>query len=141
MSTKLRRFLIKFISAAICLLLLFANSNVIVLCIGQDGHVEIETAASDCCTDNHSNETAKVIENLGQSFKNNDCGSCVDIPISCGLFGKLDQLKNTIPTSFATATISPSNNNSSDFCNSRIITTSLTQSTYFIPLSTIILLT
>ena len=138
MKTKLRRSLIKYISAAFCLLLLFANSNVIVLCIGQNGHVEIEITASNCCTDNHSNETAKAIENLGQSIKNNDCGSCVDIPISGGLFGKL---KKIIPTSLATATINPLGNNSSDFCNTRIITTSLTQSTYFTALSTIILLT
>lgn len=137
MKTKLRRSLIKYAGAALCLLLLFANSNVIVLCIGQDGHVEIKTAAGDCCPDNHSNETAKVIENLGQSIKNNDRGSCMDIPISCGLFGKL---KKIIPTSLTTATINPLGNNSSDFCNSRIITTSLIQSTYFTPLSTIILL-
>ncbi len=138
MKTNLRRSLIKYASTALCLLVLFANSNVIILCIGQDGHVEIETTASDCCADNHSKETAQVIENLGQSFKNNDCGSCVDIPISCGLFGKL---KKITTTSLVTATINPLDNNSSDFCNTRIITTSLTQSTYFTALSTIILLT
>ena len=141
MKTKLRRSIIKYLSASLCLLLVYTNSSAIVLCIGQDGHVEIEITASDCCTDDHSDETAKATENPGPSIKQNDCGSCVDIPISYGLSGNLDKLQKTIPTSLASATISPSNNNSSDFCNSRIITTSLTQSTYFIPLSTIILLT
>ena len=137
---KLRRSLIKYTSAVFCVLLLFANSNIIVLCIGQDGHVEFEITASKCCEDDHANKINEPIENHHQSIKNNDCGACVDIPVSYGLSGSIDKLKKSILTLSATAAIVTMDNNSSDFCNSRVITPPLIQSTYFTPLSTIILL-
>ena len=70
----------------LCLMLAVGNSEALVLCIGQDGHVAIEASDSRCC--GHlpwdSSIEVHVLRACGPSAQNDDCGACLDIPISSG---------------------------------------------------------
>jgi hypothetical protein len=62
-----------------------AHSSVLALCVGVDGHVELEFAiGGDCATD--VDDHAESVEELhSQPEADLDhCGSCVDIPINLG---------------------------------------------------------
>ena len=54
-----------------------------VLCIGQDGHVEVEASGVGCCTD--SAESAPADRSVGFDATHHTdvdhCGACIDIPL------------------------------------------------------------
>ena len=83
MRAKPKQASIRFISVAICFLVVIGNSESVVLCVGQDGHVAIEVANSDCC-DQYLNAPAQTSPN---PYTNSDhtsaspCGDCIDIPL------------------------------------------------------------
>ncbi|MEK7993974.1 MAG: hypothetical protein AAB403_09250, partial [Planctomycetota bacterium] len=69
-------------------MLTFSSSEAMVLCIGQDGHVAIEASDSRCC--GHlpwvsGIQYAHTLVATGSSARDDDCGTCLDIPISSGL--------------------------------------------------------
>lgn len=79
---------IQCLSVPLCLVLMFSSSEAMVLCIGHDGHVAIEASGSRCCghlppiscfPDAHC-----LIDSAG-SAQDDECGPCLDIPISSGL--------------------------------------------------------
>jgi hypothetical protein len=79
---------IRWLDAALCLLLIFGNSEAMVLCVGHDGHVAIEASDSACC--GHlpwvvSERSILTFGAAGPSAEDDDCGPCLDIPISSGL--------------------------------------------------------
>jgi hypothetical protein len=79
---------IRSLSVAICLLAMFSSSEAMVLCVGHDGHVVIEASDSDCC--GHlpwvvSERSILAFGAAGPSAEDDDCGPCLDIPISSGL--------------------------------------------------------
>ncbi len=87
MRLRRRKTHIQVLSGVLCLVLALSSSEATVLCIGQDGHVAIEASDSGCCghlsraccpCDAHSLLTA------GSPAQDDDCGACLDIPISCG---------------------------------------------------------
>ena len=54
----------------------------LVICYGVDGHVKIETASNHCSghlPDCHSEHSSEEL-----AFSENDCGSCLDIPLATG---------------------------------------------------------
>ena len=58
-----------------------------VLCIGEDGHIELEFALNGCCADapSHdldSSETTAAVDK-------NHCGECIDLPIFASLNSEL----------------------------------------------------
>jgi hypothetical protein len=67
---------------------MFNSSEAMVLCIGQDGHVAIEASDSRCC--GHLPlvscfQDAHTLVAAGCSAQDDDCGACLDIPVSSGL--------------------------------------------------------
>jgi len=79
---------IRWLGAVLCLLLIFGNSEAMVLCIGHDGHVAVEASDSACC--GHlpwvvSERSILTFGAAGPSAEDDDCGPCLDIPISSGL--------------------------------------------------------
>jgi len=78
---------VRYLSAVLCLMLVLGNSEALVLCIGQNGHVAIEASDSGCC--GHLSraccpDDAHCLFAAGSSAQDDDCGACVDIPISSG---------------------------------------------------------
>ena len=106
---------IRFMSIAICVLVVLSNSQLFVLCIGQDGHVAIEAASSNCCgglAASVSQEASPGPTEQGLSSNTKNCGSCVDISIGLsGIFKRPDQAN---PTHLASTTIVPVTISSSD---------------------------
>ncbi len=107
----------------IALIWLFVYSAVIpmqlsnyVLCIGEDGHVELEFSINGCCADiptHHEDHTEGHSES-----DDNHCGDCVDLPIFASLNSKLYIISNNeVPQLYdtqlsSTLTIYHSSNNS-----------------------------
>ncbi|MHC4575314.1 MAG: hypothetical protein ACYS76_14475 [Planctomycetota bacterium] len=119
MNVKLRQTYIRFIIAAICLPVVVGNSDMVVLCIGEDGHMAVEGVSSNCCGNLPVGVSDRGVPTFvadSSSANSGDCGSCVDIPLSTGVAGSLSMGKKVnllfpaltavIPLSAATAQIS-----------------------------------
>ena len=66
----------------ICILLIISTLHGAVLCIGEDGHIAIEAAGSDCCGSLPSDRTEAGFAKAAFSSEAQKCGSCLDVPIS-----------------------------------------------------------
>ena len=68
---------------AFCLLFVAAGAGAStggVLCIGADGHTEIETACIPCCDDNADACAAEPFDNRHEEHE--DCSDCADVPLN-----------------------------------------------------------
>lgn len=88
MRLKRRKTHVQYLSAVVCLVLTFSSSEAMLLCIGQDGHVAVEVSDSRCC--GHLPrisclQDAHTLVAAGCLAADDDCGACLDIPISSGL--------------------------------------------------------
>jgi hypothetical protein len=113
-----------------------------VLCFGADGHVELESAFHKCCEDP---DYSSAPDQNGLEYKAGHencthCGACVDMPIS----NDLVQISNTpqkIITKFPVSTIymliDTDKVNSSVY---NLASNSFTDTSYFSPLRTVVLL-
>ncbi len=98
MKLRRRKTHIQFLSGALCLVLMLGSSEATVLCIGQNGHVAIEASDSGCC--GHLSRTccphdAHCLFAAGSSTQDDDCGACLDIPISSGSADAFQAPNNT----------------------------------------------
>jgi hypothetical protein len=138
---KSRQAYIRCISAVICLLVALANSEAVVLCMGEDGHVAIETVGSSCC------ESAQIGTSEGHSavfvddsqYAGDDCGSCVDIPLSGGYAGSLNTAKKA-NLSFAASSPAAPLPASPQVSERQLAGKSLELTPFFTPLRSVILL-
>ena len=82
------------LTLSVYLLVGFGVTNSFILCIGEDGHVTVETAINDCCglhpvvssqTANQSH-TENAISSADHPSDEDHCGSCVDMPLVTGEF-------------------------------------------------------
>ena len=143
MGSKRRRTHIQYLSVALCLVLGFSSSEVMVLCIGQDGHVAIEASDSRCC--GHPPwisrfQDANAFVAAGCSAQDDDCGACLDIPISSGLTEAVQAPKEVQPdtgSSFIVDLLLP---DYSRFLESNFDLKFLIVQSYFPPLRSVILL-
>jgi hypothetical protein len=85
--------------------MLFGNCGARVLCIGEDGHIAIETIGTSCC--GHSfpeifgGYVAALVED--SSPLSDTSGSCVDIPLPAGFSGSVTIAKKAgVPLGVAT---------------------------------------
>lgn len=62
-------------------------SSSMVLCVGSDGHVEVEVASSGCCASeaewNGSSESEHDVVTAVE-YDEDHCGQCVDFPVGMG---------------------------------------------------------
>lgn len=126
----------------ICLLVICNLAQGVVLCLGADGHIEIESAFHQRCA-GKSHTDASDKNQLFCQADNEDCKHCepcIDVPISFGL-AKISrvpkQLNSTVSTP-AAVVIAPSDKLDFSLFHSASDTSSITS--YFTPLRTIILL-
>jgi hypothetical protein len=111
-----------------------------VLCFGSDGQIEIESAFHERCDDPaHPQPTdQKQLSYQSDHIKNKNCEPCVDIPIYIGL-AKITRLSKQLNSSFpATNVIVLANKFNLSAYNSA--SSSFDATSYFTPLSTVILL-
>ena len=88
MEIKRERVYIRCLSVILCLLVVSSSPQAMVLCIGRNGHVAIEASDSRCCGNLPwvvSHNSVLTFGETGPSAQDDDCGSCLDIPISSGL--------------------------------------------------------
>jgi len=132
----------KFVVLLICLFVAGNSAHGVVLCIGVDGHIEIESAFRECCDDLVRFQLTERNRLSCQSDHEKDkhCGPCIDIPISIGL-AKIThvskQLNSTFPAP-ATNVIVLANKFNLSVYNSA--SSAFDVASYFTPLSTVILL-
>ncbi len=132
----------KFIVLLICLFVVGNSAQGVVLCVGADGHIEIESAFHECCDDlvrfqlTERNRFSSQVDHE----KGEHCGPCIDIPISIGMatiFRTPEKLNSTFEVP-ATNVIVVSDEVNFSAYNSTSNTFAATS--YFTPLSTVILL-
>lgn len=73
------------VSLAACLWAFLGGFGHAVICFGEDGHVAIEVANSDCCDSRYGMGVEHSFESFefsAVSAPPGHCGSCVDIPLS-----------------------------------------------------------
>jgi hypothetical protein len=130
------------LSVLICSMLIVSSSQMLVLCKGEDGHVAVEMVGSCCCNNLPSGvfrEASVTSVKEGFTSKNN-CGACVDIPISIGFattIKKSNLVNTTVPASTTSILAAI---NSSDFSEYQLVSEPFTPTGYFTPLRSIILL-
>ena len=72
----------KHVSGLLCLLILaitVAGGQTDVLCLGEDGHAEFETACLPCCVD--GDENCSIDRQPGHHEEHRDCTNCTDVSI------------------------------------------------------------
>ncbi len=54
-----------------------------VLCIGADGHIEVETSGIDCCKEAAKSQSPDRNDRIvcSRDVETDDCGACIDIPL------------------------------------------------------------
>ncbi|MHC4193094.1 MAG: hypothetical protein ACYSP9_02825 [Planctomycetota bacterium] len=134
---------IRFISVAICTFVLISNLQLFVLCIGQDGHVAIEVAGSDCCESlavGVARTDLTAVDKGESAASNDDCSSCVDIPLSGGLADTPGIAKRASLFFLASAPVSPSHVETPQLSELQVALETSLLTPYFTPLRSIILL-
>ena len=99
------------LSTYLCIALLFfashAHSSVMALCVGADGHVEMEVIVDgECSTDiePHSSVQSDVASLISPIDEQAHCGPCTDIPLelghadACNPVVQLTKVKISMPT-------------------------------------------
>jgi len=77
------------LTLVVYLLVGFGVTNSFIICIGEDGHVAVETAINDCCSPHpvistqpaNQSPTEIVISSADHPSGDDHCGSCVDTPL------------------------------------------------------------
>ncbi len=131
------------LSVILCLLVTCSGPQAMVLCIGENGHVAIEASDSHCCgrlprTTSHT--SMLTFSETGSSAKNDDCGPCLDIPISSGLVEAIKAPKNTPPDVPALIELEPAAVACACFSEFHRDLKFLILPSYFTPLDAIVLL-
>jgi hypothetical protein len=114
----------------------------LVLCKGEDGHIAVEIVSSTCCNIvpiGVFRETS-VASVKGEFSSENNCGACVDIPISIGFATAIGKQNRVNPALLASTTINLVTINSSDFSKYQSASEPFAPTGYFTPLRSIILL-
>ncbi len=125
-----------------CLLMGGNSAHGAVLCLGVDGHIEVESAFHERCDDPaHSQPTdQKQLSYQVDHVEDRHCEPCVDIPISIGL-AKISrvskQLNSALPTPVTNAIV-PANKFNLSAYNSA--SSAFDAASYFRPLRTVILI-
>ncbi len=127
----------------VCLLIIGNSAHGTVLCFGADGHIELESAFHERCEAPVHYETSgqnKFLYEAHHHAEGKHCEPCVDIPISIGLAKVTDIPKQSNPAFLAPAAcvIVAADEPNLSVCN--FISYTLGDTSYFTPLSTIILL-
>jgi hypothetical protein len=132
----------RYLSVLIILLLAFSNSQAVVLCIGEDGHIAVEVASSDCCTNVSAGIAEADATRLADDGHSDDdhCGSCVDIPLFGGGAYTLSTTKNENPTDTDTAAMGVLPVETIQASGPGLAVESFTHTSYFTPLRSVVLL-
>jgi hypothetical protein len=134
---------VRCLSAAICLLAMFSSSQPMVLCLGHDGHVAIEASGSACC--GHlpwvvCEMSRPAFGAAGRSAEDDDCGPCLDIPISSGSADAFEAPDQAPPDLSASIAVDPLPVAHCSFPDSHLDLKFLTPLSDFTPLRSVILL-
>jgi hypothetical protein len=141
MGLKRKKSIIRYISVPLCLLVMVLNSGLLVVCMGEDGHVSVETITDGCCDSEGSQQESSSAEGAEETLEcNDDCGACVDVPLSvefANSFGIDKKVKPVFSESVFICHLNINDNISSElkFSSEHFIPTP-----YFSPLSSVILL-
>jgi hypothetical protein len=133
----------KCIAVLVCLLIIGNSAHGTVLCFGADGHIELESAFHERCEAPVHYETSgqnKLLYEAHHHAEGKHCEPCIDIPISIGLTKVTDIPKQSnpaflVPVAGVIVAADEPNPSAYNFSSNSFFTTS-----YFTPLSTIILL-
>jgi len=133
----------KSIIVFLCLLIVGNLIHWRVLCFGADGHVEVESAFHDCCSEPDHSTTIPDYDVFSSSEGHEmceQCGPCIDIPITNKLvrITKTTQKLNLKSPELTTYFLVDNDNyNSSDY---HLVTKTFSDTSFYTPLNTVILL-
>lgn len=143
MRLKHERVHIRCISAILCLLVTSSSREAMILCIGRNGHVAIEASDSSCCGRLPwvaSHTSALTFGETGPSARDDECGPCLDIPISSGLVEAIEVPNDTQPDASVSIQLEPLLVTRPCFSEVHLDLKFLILPSYFTPLDAIVLL-
>ncbi|MHC4647754.1 MAG: hypothetical protein ACYTBJ_20000 [Planctomycetota bacterium] len=143
MKARNRQWRLEFVSTMVCLCLVVSNSEMVFLCIGEDGHVAIEAAVSNCCGDFSGRvceEGAISPDAIVMCGREDGCGPCLDVPW-LNFAGAGDTVQRVGPSFSVSGTAGILTARSPDFSKSQPAIESYIPEPYFAPLGSVILLT
>ena len=132
----------KCIVLLICLVIIGNLAQGTVLCFGADGHIELESAFHEHCdhpVHSHTSDQNQPSCETGHE-KGEHCKPCVDVPISFGLAKISPVTKKLNPTYLVPAANVIVLTENLDFSAYNSISNTSVDTSYFIPLRTVILL-
>jgi hypothetical protein len=138
MGLKRKKSLIRYISVPLCLLLMVLNSGLLVVCLGEDGHVLVETIADACCDSEGTHQESSGDEEALECI--DDCGSCVDVPLSVEFAGSFGADKKIRPVFEEAAVVIHVNIDESILSEVKFSSEHFIPTSYFSPLRSVILL-
>jgi hypothetical protein len=112
------------------------------LCKGEDGHVAVEIVRGHCCRNpiNDVSQKVSVVPVMERPTSKNDCGDCVDIPISVEFVTTMKE-SNLINQAVSALTAGIlTNTYNYDFSEYQTVSESFNPIGYFTPLRSIIIL-
>jgi hypothetical protein len=117
------------------------NSGLLVVCLGEDGHVSVETITDGCCDSEDTHQ-----ENPGNESGNelltckDDCGACVDVPLSVEFASSFGADKKIRPVFEEAAVVIHVNIDESILSEVKYSSEHFIPTSYFSPLRSVILL-
>ena len=139
-----KRACIRSIILLICLLAVSNVSQGVVLCIGSDGHIALETAFHERChhpVHSQQPDMRQVAEETDSHPEGKHCQPCIDLPVSIGLTNDRLPLSRVEPSSqVSTPFVESPVVCSGTFIPAGVLESLCFSTAYFAPLRTIVLL-
>lgn len=143
MRLKLKQTYIRWLSLIICLSIAISSLGPASLCIGEKGHIAIEALGSKCCQSFATGVYQSGPIGSGHHSllsDDDDCGSCVDIPLSAGFSATPNNIKKVSSTLLSLATTCPWAVRCYYFSEFQPASEFFIRNHYFTPLRSVILL-
>jgi len=143
MRLKPKQSYIRSLSLIICLSITISSLGPAILCIGEKGHIAIEAIRSRCCQSfaAGANQSASIRADQHSLLSDDDdCGSCVDIPLSAGFSVTPDNIKKVSSTLLPLTMTCPWAIKCSDPSEFQSASEFFIRTHYFTPLRSVILL-
>jgi hypothetical protein len=109
--------------------------------MGEDGHISVEAITDGCCGSEDTHQESSDGEGANELFEcKDDCGSCVDLPLSVEFVSSFGIDKKVKPVFLESVPICHLNINDNIFSEFKLSSEHFIPTSYFSPLSSVILL-
>jgi hypothetical protein len=109
--------------------------------MGEDGHVSVETITEGCCDSERSHQESSSAKGAEETLDcNDDCGACVDVPLSVEFANSVGADKKIRPVFEEAAVVIHVNIDESILSELKFSSEHFIPTPYFSPLSSVVLI-